>query len=263
MGERIEILLVEDTPSDIRLTQEALKDTSLNYNLSVVHDGVEAMEFLTAKDKTRPNLILLDLNMPRKNGHEVLADMAKKDDLTKIPVVLLTVSQDHDDVEKALHLKMNFYLNKPVTADKLEAVLKNVHSLHAGVDSLAGTSADDTHVRYITAGNPHTSAEILEKLAKDSSAKIRCRVAENPNTSDAVLAVLAKDKEADVRLSVAENPHAPAKVLETLVNDPDDDVRLGLAANSSVPVNILRTLTSDENLYVVDRANKTLSSLPA
>ena len=95
---RIEILLVEDSPADVRLTEEELKDSGLEYNLNVVWDGEEAMEFLHARKGggkgALPDVILLDLNMPKKNGHEVLQDISCDSVLTNIPVVLLTVSQN-------------------------------------------------------------------------------------------------------------------------------------------------------------------------
>ena len=99
MKEKIEILLVEDTPSDVRLTEEALKRSELTYELNVVNDGEQATEFLEkAKSASKlPDVVLLDLNMPKKNGHEVLAEIKADDVLKKIPVVLLTVSQQDED----------------------------------------------------------------------------------------------------------------------------------------------------------------------
>ena len=266
---RIEILLVEDSPSDVRLTQEALKDTDLTYELTVVNDGEQGVDYLMkskAGTTKKPDLILLDLNMPKKNGHEVLAEIKQVPELASIPVVLLTVSQDEEEIQKALKLKMNYYLSKPITSDKLSVLLKAMHELWSadGTAKYEGAgSGEDAHVRYVMAGNPHTSAAILERLSAESATNIRARVAENPNTPINVLRTLAKDSSADVRLGVAENPSTPPAVLEELAKDPDDDVRLGLAGNPRIPVHILQKLSADENLYVVDCANKTLSGLPS
>src|SRR5580704_11984141 len=111
MKDKIHILLVEDSPSDVRLTEEALKDSGLIYELSVANDGEEAMNFLHQQKMSAfsklPDVILLDLNMPRKTGHEVLAEIKADPKLTTIPVVLLTVSQQDRDIMEALRLKMN------------------------------------------------------------------------------------------------------------------------------------------------------------
>lgn len=132
MHKPLEILLVEDSPADIRLTEEALKDTDLEYKLSVVNDGEEAMTFLKEKESSAspaPDVILLDLNMPRKTGHDVLAEIKEDPAMDEIPIVVLTVSQDEEDVLKALNLRMNYYLNKPVTAGRLGALLKSIEAL--------------------------------------------------------------------------------------------------------------------------------------
>jgi chemotaxis family two-component system response regulator Rcp1 len=262
---RIEILLVEDSASDVRLTQEALKSSSLNYNLSVVSDGEEAMKYLSCtKDasKSKPDVILLDLNMPKKNGHEVLTEIKQDPGLASIPIVLLTVSQRDQDILEALHLKMNYYLAKPVDAEKLAVLLNAIFELHAQ-DIAAGTSVDrereDLHVRLVLAGNPHTAPVVLRKLAVEINASVRCRVAENPNTPQDVLLELTRDKEADVRIAVADNPKIPGAVLTLLAKDPSDDVRLGLAENPNLPSEILQNLSRDENIFISSSASKTLS----
>ena len=130
MKKTLQILLVEDSKADIRLTQEALKDINIEYNLEIVFDGEEAMQYLNnAKNKLLPDVILLDLNLPRKNGHEVLEDIKNDAVLEKIPVIVLTVSQDEEDVLKALDLKMNYYINKPVNSNRLGAVLQMISEL--------------------------------------------------------------------------------------------------------------------------------------
>lgn len=268
MEKPMKILLVEDTPSDIRLAQEALKDTQIKHELSIVNDGEAALEMLlpAAKDETkRPDLILLDLNMPRKNGHEVLSELKKVPGLDTIPVVLLTVSQDEQDILKALHLKMNYYVSKPLTSEKIGVLLNAIQELWHSKEKLkdCGLSDDDSHVRYVMAGNPHTSPEILVRLAAESKHQIRARVAENPRTPASALWSLARDFEKEVRIAVSDNPNAPDNILEELAKDSHDDVRLEMASNPALPTHILDILSKDENLYVVDKAKKTLESLTA
>ena len=262
MENQIDILLVEDTPSDIRLTEEALKRSDMKYSMSVANDGVEAIELLgkLKKEGKLPSIILLDLNMPRKNGHEVLAEIKEDADLKKIPVVLLTVSQRDEDVMEALKLKMNYYIAKPVTWQKLSVLIKAIHELHIGGEP-AAHSDEDTHVRLILASNPHTAAVVLTKLADDPSERVRSRVAENEHVPSNVLAKLASDASPEVRSSVCENANAPAELLEKLAADPSEDVRLAVAGNPRVPSHILKHLAGDENMFVSSSANKTLSQI--
>jgi two-component system, chemotaxis family, response regulator Rcp1 len=118
LGRPIEILLVEDSPGDVRLTREALKSGKIRNTLHVVNDGVEAMAFLHREgdyaDAGRPDLILLDLNLPRKNGKEVLAEIKADKDLHRIPVVVLTISQAERDILDTYNLNCNCYITKPV-----------------------------------------------------------------------------------------------------------------------------------------------------
>ncbi len=129
----INILLVEDNLSDVRLTEEALLDTGIEHSLKVINDGERAIALLEqlaqSKSSTRPDLILLDLNMPKKNGHAVLETMSRDPVLYDIPVILLTVSKDQEDVDRALSLKMNYYLNKPVNPDALRTLIIAVDAL--------------------------------------------------------------------------------------------------------------------------------------
>ena len=114
----IEILLVEDNPGDVDLTREALEGGKLRNNLHVVGDGEEAMAFLRKKGKhagaPRPGLVLLDLNLPKKNGREVLAEIKTDDHLKRIPVVVLTTSQAEEDIAKSYNLHANCYITKPI-----------------------------------------------------------------------------------------------------------------------------------------------------
>jgi len=122
--------MVEDNPDDVFLTQEVLKETRLCINLSVAENGEEAMAFLcrkgTYRDAPRPDLILLDLNMPRKDGREVLAGIKADDDLKTIPVVILTTSQTKEDIYTAYALHANCYVTKPVDLDRFIRALRAI-----------------------------------------------------------------------------------------------------------------------------------------
>ncbi|MCB7129316.1 MAG: response regulator [Candidatus Brocadiales bacterium] len=126
----IEILLVEDNPGDVRLTQEAFKEGRVRNNLSVVMDGVEAMAYLRREGKyagaIRPDIILLDLNLPKKDGREVLAEVKADKDLKRIPVVILTTSKAEEDVLKTYNLGANCYITKPVDLDQFMGIVKTV-----------------------------------------------------------------------------------------------------------------------------------------
>src|SRR3974390_73478 len=114
----IEILLVEDSPSDTELTLEALKDFKVRNNVNVVEDGVQALQFLRRQspfgEAPRPDMIMLDLNLPRKDGREVLAEIKADDTLKTIPIVVLTTSRAEQDVLRAYQLNPNSYVNKPL-----------------------------------------------------------------------------------------------------------------------------------------------------
>jgi chemotaxis family two-component system response regulator Rcp1 len=127
-GKPVEILLVEDNPGDVRLTQEAFKEGRVLNKLHVTRDGVEAMEFLRQKGKyakaPRPDLILLDLNLPEKDGCEVLAEIKADKDLKRIPVVILTVSQAEEDILKSYNLNANCYIIKPIDLEQFIRAVK-------------------------------------------------------------------------------------------------------------------------------------------
>lgn len=126
----IEILLVEDSPADVRLTKEALKEEKLHINLSVVNDGVEAMAFLRMEGKyakaVRPDLILLDLNLPKKDGREVLKEIKDDENLKTIPVVILTISKAEEDILKTYKLHANCYITKPIDLNQFSHVVKSI-----------------------------------------------------------------------------------------------------------------------------------------
>jgi CheY-like chemotaxis protein len=126
----VEILLVEDNPGDARLATEALKDAKVKNNLHWVKDGVEAMAFLRREgkyaDAPDPDVILLDLNLPRKDGREVLAEIKQDEDLKRIPVVILTVSNAEEDIIKTYNLHANCYIRKPVDLDQFIEVVKSI-----------------------------------------------------------------------------------------------------------------------------------------
>jgi two-component system, chemotaxis family, response regulator Rcp1 len=123
----VQILLVEDNPGDVRLTVELFKDVNFSNAIHVVRDGVEAISFLRRigeyTNAVRPDLVLLDLNLPRKNGREVLAEIKGDADLRCIPVVILTGSQAEDDIVKSYNLNANCYISKPVDLDRFITVV--------------------------------------------------------------------------------------------------------------------------------------------
>jgi two-component system, chemotaxis family, response regulator Rcp1 len=127
----IDVLLVEDSPGDVRLTQEALLDANQAVHLHVVTDGVEAMQFLRREgrhaDAPVPDLILLDLNLPRMDGREVLAQIKEDDRLKTIPTIILTTSAAESDITKSYRLQANCYLTKPVQFDAFESVVKSIN----------------------------------------------------------------------------------------------------------------------------------------
>jgi chemotaxis family two-component system response regulator Rcp1 len=130
VGRAIEILLVEDNPGDVRLTQEALDEAKVINNLSVVDNGVDALAFLRQEGQysgaVRPDLILLDLNLPKKDGREVLADIKEDSNLRRIPVVILTTSQAEEDIVRSYDLHANCYVTKPVDLDQFIKVVKSI-----------------------------------------------------------------------------------------------------------------------------------------
>ncbi len=130
MGRPVEILLVEDNPGDVRLAVEALKDAKVSNNLSIVTDGEAALEFLRRQgpyaQAARPDIVLLDLNLPRKSGREVLCDIKDDPKLRTIPVVILTTSQAEEDILKAYNCNANCYITKPVDLDQFIKVVRSI-----------------------------------------------------------------------------------------------------------------------------------------
>jgi two-component system, chemotaxis family, response regulator Rcp1 len=126
----IEILLVEDNPGDVRLTKEALREGKVANNLSVAADGVEALAFLRREgphaNAARPDLVLLDLNLPRKDGRQVLAEIKNDADLRRIPVVVLTTSKAEEDILRTYDLHANCYIAKPVDLEQFIRVVKSI-----------------------------------------------------------------------------------------------------------------------------------------
>jgi len=129
-GTLVEILLVEDNPGDARLAAEALKDAKIRNRLHITADGVEAMAFLHQEgkyaDAPRPDVILLDLNLPKKDGREVLAEIKKDENLRCIPVVILTVSQAEEDILRSYNLHANCYITKPIDLDQFLKVVQSI-----------------------------------------------------------------------------------------------------------------------------------------
>ncbi len=129
-GAPVEILLVEDNPADVRLTKEALKEGKVYSNLHWAKDGVEALEFLRRQGKhagaPRPDIVLLDLNLPKKDGREVLQEIKNDENLKRIPVVILTTSKAEEDVLRSYNLHANCYVTKPVDLEKFIVVVKSI-----------------------------------------------------------------------------------------------------------------------------------------
>ena len=128
----IVILMVEDNPGDVRLTVEALKEGKVRNILHTVEDGEEAMKFLRRQETytkaPRPDLVLLDLNLPKKNGREVLAEIKADPELRRIPVVILTVSKAEQDIVKTYDLHANCYINKPVDLEQFLTVVQSIEN---------------------------------------------------------------------------------------------------------------------------------------
>jgi CheY-like chemotaxis protein len=136
----IEVLLVEDDPGDVLLIREAFEDNKVANRLHVVADGVEALEFMRQQgqhaDAPRPDLVLLDLNLPRKDGREVLAEVKNDDALRSIPIVVLTTSQAEEDVLRSYDLHANAYVTKPVDFDRFIGVVRQIDQFFVSVVKL-------------------------------------------------------------------------------------------------------------------------------
>ena len=145
IGQSIEILLVEDNPADVRLTQEALREGKVRNRLSVARDGVEALAFLRREGEhassPKPDLILLDLNLPKKDGREVLAEIKEDPVLRRIPVVVLTTSSAEVDILKSYELHANCYITKPVDLEQFVNVVKSIDDFWLTVVRLPSETA--------------------------------------------------------------------------------------------------------------------------
>jgi two-component system, chemotaxis family, response regulator Rcp1 len=133
----VQILLVEDNPGDVGLTIEALKEAKVLNKLTVVKDGIEALSLLRRQGQhahaARPDLILLDLNLPKKDGREVLAEIKADDNLKRIPVIILTTSENEQDVVKSYNLYANCYITKPLDLDRFIKVVKSIEDFWLGI----------------------------------------------------------------------------------------------------------------------------------
>src|SRR6188768_3395391 len=132
----ISVLLVEDDPGDVVLIEEAFEHNKVRNSLKIVGDGVEAMDYLRAPGSARPDLVLLDLNLPRKDGREVLAEIKSDPDLRSIPVVVLTTSKAEEDVLRTYDLHANCYITKPVSFDGLIEVMGSLGGYWLGIVQL-------------------------------------------------------------------------------------------------------------------------------
>jgi CheY-like chemotaxis protein len=138
----VELLLIEDNPGDVRLTREALKNSDINVHLSIARDGVEAMDFLRRSgrfaDAPKPDLVLLDLNLPRKNGREVLSEIKSHPELKRIPVLIMTTSRAEQDVNRAYLLNANCYITKPMDLDEFLRIVKAIEDFWLKTVTLPG-----------------------------------------------------------------------------------------------------------------------------
>ena len=145
VGKPIEILLVEDEPGDVYLTTEALKSAKILNRVHVVEDGIDALAFLHREspfeDAPRPDLILLDLNLPRKDGREVLAEIKGDASLSAIPVVVLTTSSADDDILRSYNLHANCFITKPVDLDQFMCIVRATHEFWLSVVRLVPRSS--------------------------------------------------------------------------------------------------------------------------
>jgi CheY-like chemotaxis protein len=152
----IEVLLVEDNPGDVRLTKEALKEGRLLNNLFVVGDGVEALSFLRQQGKyaeaAQPDLILLDLNLPKKDGREVLAEIKGDCRLRRIPVVVLTTSSAEEDILRIYDLHANCFVTKPVDLEQFMRVIKSIEDFWVSVVKLPCESQHEQRPHQSLAG---------------------------------------------------------------------------------------------------------------
>ena len=143
MNQLISILIVDDSEDDIEFTLAALKNTKLANDVHIVNDGVEAMEYLRKEGKyasaSKPSLVLLDLNMPRKDGREVLSDMKDDPELRQIPVVILTTSQAEEDIVRSYDLHANCFISKPVDLAALAKIVRSIDEFWFGVVQLPPT----------------------------------------------------------------------------------------------------------------------------
>ncbi|MDX6712853.1 MAG: hypothetical protein QOH96_3869 [Blastocatellia bacterium] len=143
----IEVLLVEDNPGDVRLITEGLKDAKIHVHITVAHDGVEALTLLRREGKhsraALPDLILLDLNLPKMNGHEVLATIKRDENLHRIPVVIVTSSKAEQDIAASYDLHANCFITKPVELDQFNNVVEAIRDFWFVIVKLPSTQAAD------------------------------------------------------------------------------------------------------------------------
>jgi CheY-like chemotaxis protein len=146
IGRAAEFLLVEDNPGDVRLTCEALTESKVKNNLSIVGDGIEAMAFLRQEgkyaDAPRPDVILLDLNLPKKNGLEVLEEIKADPNLKRIPVVIITSSEAEQDILRTYDLHVNCYVNKPVDLEQFIKVVQSIETFWLTIVKLPSEIGD-------------------------------------------------------------------------------------------------------------------------
>ena len=148
----LEVLLIEDNPGDVRLTEEAFKEASIVCNLHVTMDGVDAMDFLCNRGRfeeaPQPDFILLDLNLPRKDGRQVLKEIKGHPSLRHIPVVILSTSQSEEDIFQSYNLQANCYISKPVDIDRFIEIIKSIKRFWFDIAILPGRKPKDSAVSF-------------------------------------------------------------------------------------------------------------------
>ena len=152
MKEPFNVLLVEDNPGDVRLTEEAFKEVRFECRLHVVMDGVEALDYLNHHEHyleaSLPDFILLDLNLPRKDGRQVLQEIKDNERLKHIPVVILSTSHSEEDIKRSYSLHANCYISKPVDLDKFIDVIQNIKSFWFNIAALPGHGFENEMQEY-------------------------------------------------------------------------------------------------------------------
>lgn len=252
----INILLSEDNPSDARLVHESLRETGLEFQLTVLEDGEQTLNYLLRSGEYKtaeiPDLLLLDLNMPKVSGLEVLEKIKDNKTVSALPIVLLTVSDSQEEILKALSLRMHYYIRKPIDPLRLYKLLAVINQSWCQGEE----AVESNEISYVMAGNPHTPQTVLQRLASCQNDRVRMHLAENPSAGRELQQILAEDPCPEVRQSLACQANLPEEILARLAHDECADVRMEIAQNPKTPKEIKNALRSDENPYVAESARR-------